>query len=167
MDTEGQAGGGSGSSATSLLQALVSLSLGRAVRLLSHQDLGFWWWSLVDRLWSLDHVNPWSLHQGPPFESSPNYFLGCISHQVSVSKTSGWAKICSAAYRLYMQREFVCSISSSAMATDHGAALWELTQTHPASSHGGPPGAQNLPGRVFVNSQVEKRAGPPVVRVGG
>lgn len=93
---------------------------------------------MVDRPWSLDHVNSWSLHQGPPFESGLNYFLGCISQQLSVSKTSSWAKICSAAHRLYTQRELVWSISSSAMAVDHGAALWKLTQTHPASSHGDP-----------------------------
>lgn len=46
------------------------------------------------------------------------------------------------------------------MAVDHGAALWELTQTHPALSHGGSLGAQNLPGRVFVNKREENGAGP-------
>lgn len=52
-----------------------------------------------------------------------------------------------------MQREVVWTINVM-------ASLCELTQTHPALTHGGPLGAQTLPGRIFVNKQVEKRAGP-------
>lgn len=154
----GQGGSGedSGSSPTPLPPALASPSLRRAAGLLSHQGFG-----------------AVALASGSGFWGQSELFLGlCLSLAISVENWS-WAKTCLADRELCRRRESVWTIGSSATATDHGAALWELRQAQPASHQPWrPPGAQNLPGSFFFNRQMKKGktegTGPfPAVRAGG